>query len=494
MARRWIILFAAIMAFLPVVIDMTILHVAAPTLARDLQADGQALLWILDIYPLVMAGLLVPMGTLGDRIGHRRLMLAGLTIFMVASVGAAFSTTPAMLIAARAVLAVGGSMIMPAVLAVIRQSFEDSGERASALGVWTVVGSAGGAVGPLVGGLLLEHFWWGAVFLVNVPIMLAVIPLVFFTLPHRASLAPPAPWNIGQALIFTAGLILAVYAIKAGLKGDEPLVALVAGATGVALLLAFGRLQHRSADSLLDLSLFRQPTMASGLAMAFIASSALAGFELILAQELQYVLGKTPLEAGLYMLPLVIACAVGGPFGGHLASLFGLRTVAVSGLVIMALAMVGIAVADLDRDWPLVALLLIMLGFAIGVSLLAASVAVMGAVSAEKAGAAGALESTGYELGAALGIAVFGSMINLIYRTSWTPPDNLSVHAAGQSVGEAMILAGRLNYLEADRVREAAAAAFSSAHAGVLGAAAALIALAALAVFFALQATRRQHR
>lgn len=283
-------------------------------------------------------------------------------------------------------------------------------------------------MGPLVGGLLLEHFWWGSVFLVNVPIMLAVLPLVFLTLPRRASLTPSAPWKIGEALIFTAGLILAVYAVKAGLKdGSKPLVALMAGAAGGALLLVFGRLQHKAAEPLLDLSLFRPPAISSGLAMAFIASGTLAGFELILAQELQYVLGKTPLEAGLYMLPLVLACAVAGPLGESLR----LRTVAVSGLIIMAMAMGGIAFADLDRDWPLVALLLTMLGFAIGVSLLAASVAVMGAVAAEKAGAVGALESTGYELGAALGIAVFGSMINAIYRTSWTPPANLSVHAAG---------------------------------------------------------------
>lgn len=487
--NRWLVLTAAILAFLPVVIDMTILHVAVPTLATALAASGNEVLWILDIYPLIMAGLLVPMGTLGDRIGHRRLMLVGLSIFTVASVIAAFSVSAAMLIGSRALLAVGGAMIMPAVLAVIRQAFDDPRERAMALGIWTVVGSAGSAIGPLAGGLLLEHFWWGSVFLVNVPVMLIVLPMAFKALPRVKPAAPAGRWKFGQALLLTAGLILTVYALKTVLKGEVlALAPAITGAVGLALLIQFGRLQ-RGGEALLDLTLLRHPVIASGLVMAFVASAALAGFELVLAQELQYSLGRTPLEAGLYLLPLVIACAVSGPIAGRLVGLTGLRTLAVGGLALTAVALAGIAISDLEGDDAIVPVLLALLGFAIGGCLLASSVAIMGATPSQKAGAAGALESTGYELGGALGIAFFGSMINAIYRSAWTPPVIPSdiPASAGLSMADAMTAAQALNYEDAERLKEAAATAFSSAHSTVLGASAALIGLLAVLLFFTLR-------
>ena len=178
--KRWLVLLAVVLAFTPVVLDMTILHVAVPRLTQALSATNNEVLWIIDIYPLLMAGLLVPMGTLADRIGHRRMLIIGLVVFGVASGLAAFAFTPALLIAARVLLAVGGAMIMPCVLGIIRRTFEDEAERAMALGLWGMVGAAGAAVGPLVGGALLEHFWWGSVFLINVPVMLVVAPACFF--------------------------------------------------------------------------------------------------------------------------------------------------------------------------------------------------------------------------------------------------------------------------------------------------------------------------
>src|SRR5690606_31937369 len=174
--NRWLVLLAVMLAFLPVVIDMTILHIAVPSLTLALGATGTEILWIIDIYPLVMAGLLVPMGTLADRVGHRRMLLTGLGVFLVASVAAAFSPSAIALIGARVLLAVGAAMIMPNILAIIRQTFEDEKERAVALGLWGTIGAAGSAIGPLAGGFLLEHFWWGSVFLINVPVMLVVWP------------------------------------------------------------------------------------------------------------------------------------------------------------------------------------------------------------------------------------------------------------------------------------------------------------------------------
>lgn len=213
-ASRNSVLAAVILAFLPVVLDMTILHVAVPRLTQSLNASGTEVLWIIDIYPLLMAGLLVPMGTLADRIGNRTLLLLGLVVFGLASGLAAFAPTARMLIAARVFLALGGSMIVPCVLGLIRRTFEDEAERATALGVWGMVGAAGAAVGPLVGGSLLEHFWWGSVFLINVPAVLLVIPVCYGLLP-RTEETTPGTWSIGQSLLLIAGILSLVYGIKA---------------------------------------------------------------------------------------------------------------------------------------------------------------------------------------------------------------------------------------------------------------------------------------
>nr|WP_200841141.1 MFS transporter [Geminicoccus flavidas] len=474
-ANRWMVLAAVIAAFTPVIVDMTILHIAVPSLTLALGATSTEVLWIIDIYPLLMAGLLVPMGTLGDRIGHRRVMLVGLCVFTVASLAAAFSQTPEMLIGGRALLAIGGSMIMPAVLAILRQSFEDEGERAKALGIWTVVGSAGGAVGPLAGGFLLEYFWWGSVFLVNVPIMALVLPLAYRVLPQGEPNRAIA-WRIEQALVLLVGLVATVYAIKAGAKGDAPLwQPILAAALGLGLLVGFGRLQATAASPMLDLSLFRNPAIMAGLLMAFVSSGAIAGFELVLAQELQFVVGLSPLEAGLFMMPLMLAAAASGPAAGWLVSVIGLRTLSAAGLFVASASFAALAGVDLHEQAWLSGALLATLGFSLGSTLLAGSVAIMGGAPAEQAGAAGALEATGYELGGALGITFFGVLVSTVYRSSIDLPA-----AGGSSIGEAATAAARLEGAEADALMRAAGSAFTAAHEAVLQGAAALIFLLAI--------------
>ncbi|MGV3551059.1 MFS transporter [Rhizobium sp.] len=484
--NRWLVLAAVMLAFTPVVIDMTVLHIAIPTLTVALGATGTEVLWIIDIYPLVMAGLLVPMGTLADKTGHRRMLLIGLSAFTLASLAAAYSTSAMMLIAARAALGVGSAMIMPSVLAVIRQTFEDDAERASALGFWSVVSMAGAAIGPLVGGLLLEHYWWGSVFLVNLPVMLVVIPAVWLLVPARPG-DSTATWKPGQALILIAGLMLTVYGVKSVFKTGIDLYSVTPLLAGVILLGWFGRLQLSTANPMLDLSLLQKPAVAAGLLMAFLASGSLAGFELLLAQELQFVLGKTPLETGLFMLPLVIAAAIGGPIGGKLATWFGLRSVASLSMAVAALSLAALSMADFKIHADLIVpALLASLGFALGVGLLASSIAIMGSAPEDKAGAAGALESTGYELGGGLGITIFGVLVNSVYRASFVPPQGMTGDIPN-SIGESMTAARQMENALGSQIETAARAAFVDAHGIVLIVVALLIAVLAAAVFIALR-------
>lgn len=491
--RRWLILLAVMLAFLPVVIDMTILHIAMPSLTLALSASATEVLWIIDIYPLLMAGLLVPMGTLADGIGNRRMLLTGLVVFGLASLLAAFAPTPALLISARVLLALGGSMIMPCVLGIIRRTFENEDERAMALGLWGMVGAAGAALGPLIGGALLEHLWWGSAFLINVPIMLVIAPLVFILLP-RSEATTPGNWAPRQALLLIVGMLSLVYGIKAAVGGTQPLgVAVLVALLGLALLSLFARVQLRSKTPMLDLALFSRPAILAGIIMALVSIGALAGVELTLAQELQYVLGKTPLEAGIFMIPIMAAAAVGGPVAGYFSNLYGLRLVASTSLAVSAVALAFLAMADFHQPGFVVPVLLALLGLTLSIGLTTSSIAIMGAVEACEGAAAGSLEATAYELGTGLGVTFFGMfMSSLFSRTFSLPVDLASLLAerAARSIGDSYVVAYSLGQPQSAALIEAAKEAFSATHAMLLIAASVMIGTTGVFVFIMLRGYR----
>ncbi|WP_313956164.1 MFS transporter [Mesorhizobium amorphae] len=269
-SNRWLVLAIVSSALFLIVIDMTVLYTALPTLTHDLRATATEKLWIVNAYPLVVAGLLPGVGTLGDRLGHKRMFLAGLVVFGLASLGAAFSPTSAWLIAARALLALGAAMMMPATLSLIRLTFIDEKERAFAIGVWAAVASGGAAFGPVVGGALLEHFWWGSVFLINVPVVLIALLAGATLLPNRPGNSDH-PWDLVGSVQVMIGLVGLTYAIKEMAKRDPSwFAAALAFAIGLVAMIVFVRRQLASRTPLIDFSLFENPRFSAGVATAMV--------------------------------------------------------------------------------------------------------------------------------------------------------------------------------------------------------------------------------
>ncbi|EIY2675131.1 MFS transporter [Raoultella planticola] len=486
MSRQWLTLVAILLVYLPVAIDATVLHVAAPTLSMSLGTSSNELLWIIDIYSLVMAGMVLPMGALGDKIGFKRLLLLGSAIFGVSSLAAAFSPTALALIASRALLAIGAAMIVPATLAGIRNTFSQARHRNMALGLWAAIGSGGAAFGPLVGGILLEHFYWGSVFLINVPIVLAVIAFSARMVPRQPA-RREQPLNLTQALMLIVAILMLVFSAKSALKGQMALwmtglIALV----GLALLVRFVRQQLSAATPMVDMRLFTHRIILSGVMMAMTALITLVGFELLMAQELQFVHGKTPFEAGLFMLPLMLASGFSGPVAGVMVSRLGLRQVATGGMLLSAFSFLGLSMTDFSSQQWLAWGLMTLLGFSVASALLASGAAIMAAAPKEKAAAAGAIETMAYELGAGLGIALFGLILTRSYSSSIVLPGGMDGQVAAQassSISEAIALAQSLPAVPAHSLIAAAKTAFISAHSIVLATAGVLLLLLAAGIW-----------
>lgn len=478
---RWLVLAIVSSALFLIVIDMTVLYTALPRLTHDLAATATQKLWIVNAYPLVVAGLLPGLGGLGDRFGHKHMFLAGLVVFGGASVAAAFSATPAMLIAARVLLAVGAAMMMPATLSLIRLTFTDDAERAFAIGIWAAVASGGAAVGPVVGGLLLEWFWWGSVFLINLPIVLVAFAAGVVVLVNRRP-EHSHPFDFLGSLQVMVGLVGLVSAIKEASKREPswPMAATMV-AVGLVAMIAFVRRQRHSANPLIDFALFRNSRFSSGVVAATVASAALIGVELVFSQRLQLVLGLSPLQAGLMILPIPAASFLSGPLTGLALPRIGAGRVLSGALLLSGAALLFYLAAHKGPAWLWLSSLAVM-GFGLGATMTAASSAIMMSAPEDRAGMAASIEEVSFELGGALGVAVLGSVMTALYTRAMILPAGVSGTAA-DSLDEAIMAAEALGKGAADRLVALARDAFDQAFLGVIVVATVMVMVAGFSIW-----------
>lgn len=469
MLRQWYILAIIVLIYLPVSIDATVLHVAIPTLNQELQLSNNQMLWVIDVYSLMMVGLILPMGALGERIGYKRLMLLGGLIFGFSSIVAALSTSANMLIFARIILAFGAAMIIPATLAGLRNTFLDERKRNFALGLWVVAGGGGAAFGPLVGGALLEHFHWGSIFLINIPIIIGVLIAGYYILPDQP-INKNKKINVVDALYLTSSILLIVYALKTGMKQFDYSVAVTA-ILGLCIGLYFLRKQKEQVQPLIDLSLFEYKAVKVGFMISIFTMIALVGFELLIAQELQYVHGFSPLQAGLFILPFMVAVSLSGFFASFLINRLGVRWVSIIGLTLCAISLIGLAQTNFTHQQYQAWFWMIMLGFWVEATFLASTSAIISSSPVEKATAAGSIEGMAYELGTGFGVAIFGLLVSYFYSMNVqfrSLMSNENFDLAKSSIGETVQLLSTVDTDHSLVIRAMANEAFLSAHQYVL--------------------------
>jgi EmrB/QacA subfamily drug resistance transporter len=445
---RWLSLGVLCTSLLAIVVDNTIVNVALPTLARDLDADVSELQWVVDAYTLVFAGALLLAGTLGDRVGRRRTLLAGLAVFGLSSLAAAYAGGVGMLIADRAVMGLGAAFIMPATLSLLISVFPDERERATAVGIWAATAGLGVALGPVAGGLLLEHFWWGSIFLVNVPLCVLALLLGRRVVPEsRDPAAPRVDWT--GAGLSGAGLVALVWAVIEGpVAGWTSARVLGAGAVAALLLAAFVVQQRRVAEPLLDVRLFRNPRFSAASATIMVLFFALFGFLFLATQYLQFVLGHSPSAAGVRVLPYAGAMIVSASLSARLVAAFGTKRVATLGMALFAAGLAVAATLSVGGGYGRLAVAFLLMGSGMGLAGAPATESIMGALPPERANIGSAVNDTTRELGGALGVAVVGSIMSSLYsaRAPGAGRDSL---AAAVAAGPEVAAAARDAFVEA---------------------------------------------
>jgi MFS transporter, DHA2 family, multidrug resistance protein len=488
MTRRWFALGVLTLAVLLIGVDGTVLALATPFIGQDLDASNTAILWIGDIYSFVLAGLLISMGSLGDRIGHKKLLLCGATAFALVSVVTAYSSSAEMLIVTRALLGVAGATLTPATLALIRGLFPDPRERSVAVGIWASAFSAGAAFGPILGGILLEHFWWGSVFLINVPVMVVLLVGGLFLLPEHRN-PEPGPWDLPSVGLSLVGMLGVVYAIKEGAAlGVRPDV-IAAGVVGVAALILFVRRQLRLPAPLIDVRLFGNRAFSGVVAANLLSVLGLSGLVFFLSQFFQLVHGYGPLKAGLAELPAAVTATVFGVLAGVAVRYWSSRAVLTSGLALVGVSMASLTLLTPSTPYLPLGIALFLVGVGLGLAFTVASDVILASVPKERAGAAAAVSETAYELGMALGIATLGSIVTGVYRGFVMPPGippAVASHAR-DSLAAATDAAARLPAGQGEALLDAAKEAFTSGLAIASGVGSILMLISAVAVWLLLR-------
>jgi EmrB/QacA subfamily drug resistance transporter len=461
---RWAALGVLCVSLLAIVIDNTIVNVALPTLVRDLKADVSELQWVVDAYTLVFAGLLLLAGALGDRFGRRRTLLSRLAVFGVASAWAAYAGGVEGLILARAVMGAGAAFIMPATLSLLISVFPDARERAMAVGIWAATAGLGVALGPVAGGFLLDHFWWGSIFIVNVPLIaIALVAGRRFIPESRDPVARRIDWT--GAGLSGAGLVALVWAvIEAPSKGWTSFPVLAAGGFAAVVLLAFVVWQRRVDEPLLDVGLFKDARFTAASSTITVLFFALFGFLFLSTQYLQFVLDYGPSAAGMRVLPYAGAMIVFAPLSSKLVAHLGTKRVVTTGMLLFSIGLAVAATVATGTGYGRLAAALLLMGAGMGLAGAPATESIMGSLPPERANIGSAVNDTTRELGGALGVAIVGSIMSSLYTTQLS--DGLAdgvpapvATAARESLGAAVGLGPGV----ADVAREAFVHAMSRA-------------------------------
>jgi DHA2 family multidrug resistance protein-like MFS transporter len=465
--REWIGLMVLAFPCFLLSVDFTVLHLAVPKLTADLRPSSTQLLWIVDIYGFLIASSLITMGTLGDRIGRRKLLLIGAATFGLASIGAAFAVGAPMLIVTRALLGVAGATLMPSTMALIRNLFHDPDQRRIAIAVWINSFVIGGSIGPILGGIVLEHFWWGAVFLINVPVMLLLLILGPILLPESRD-PNPGTLDIASAVMSLVAMLSVIYGVKRFAQDGITLAPMIATVLGAAMWIAFVFRQRHLVHPLIDVELFKVPAFSTAIATQLVATITMGGTYFLVAQYLQLVLGLGPLRAGLALLPATVTGFIGTMVAPMLVKRFRHSHLIAGGMLLTAIGMLVLSQLKPVTDLTLLVAAYVVLTFGINIAITLTTDNIMSVAPPERAGSAAGISETSAELGAALGIAILGSVAAAAYRHGMT--DRLGTHVSGAvsaqaraTLGEAVATAKQLGGQSGMEIMTAARDSFTSA-------------------------------
>jgi len=487
--RRWWALGVMCASLMVIGLDNTILNVALPALVRDLNASESSLQWIVDGYVLVFAGLLLTAGSLGDRFGRKGALQTGLAVFCVGSAASALATSSNELILTRAFMGVGAALIMPATLSLLTNVFHDPKERGRAIGAWAAVAGASGAIGPLLGGFLLQHFWWGSVFLINVPVTIFALVTGRFLLP--SSKDPNAPrLDLFGAALSIAGLVALLWAIiDAPTNGWTAPSTVVAFVVGVVLLAGFVFWELTCDHPMLDVRFFKNRRFSAANASITMVFFAMFGATFLITQYLQTVLGFSALEAGARMLPMAVVMVVVAPLSPRLVERIGTKIVVGSGLLFAAAGLVVVSRVPVANGYGQLLIGMLILAVGMGLVMAPATESIMGSLPRNKAGVGSAMNDTTRQMGGALGVAIIGSVLASAYRpavttslTALNAPSDV-VSAARDSIGGAVDAAASLSEPLRTNVIDAARTAFVDSFHGSLLVATGVLLVAAIVAF-----------